>query len=57
MTDIDYCTGQNCHKKNLCIRYDSYLSRLRCGFDVKYARNGLDVKDCPQYQQKEFYGG
>lgn len=56
MTDIDYCKGQNCPKKELCIRYDSYLSRIHCGFDVRYAKNGLDLTDCPQYQQKEFYG-
>jgi len=57
MTDVDYCTGENCDIKNLCTRFLDFIYRKEKGFDYKYPISGKTTKECPQYKQAEFYGG
>lgn len=57
MTDIDYCTGENCESKGLCSHFSDYLHRKEKGLDCRYPQNGKTMNPCPQYKQKEFYGG
>ena len=51
MTDIDFCTGGDCHKKDSCKRYKDYLDRVKHNHCVRYAKIGMDFSDCVQFQE------
>lgn len=56
MTDVDYCSGVNCHLRGVCQRYADYLYRLETRQDIRYAREGVNGKICEQFVNKNFYG-